>query len=171
MPAVRLAPDQISDVVAFLHAIVSIADSIGDEGPARNYSLKLLLTGNAERGKAFFNGKGRCTECHSPARDLKGLATRFPPIELQARFLYPETERKRPRATVTLASGEQQSGELAHLDSFSVALIDRDGWYHSWPLTQAKVKVEDRLEAHRRLLGEYSSGDVHDVFAYLETMK
>jgi cytochrome c oxidase cbb3-type subunit 3 len=34
-----------------------------------------------------------------------------------------------------------------------------------------KVDVRDPLEGHRRLLGVYSDRDIHDVTAYLVTIK
>ena len=83
--------------------------------------------------------------------------------------MYPSGVRR--SVTVTLASGEKASGTLAHLDEFSVALRDGTGWYRSWPRDQVKVEVKDPLEKHRELLGKYTDADVHNVFAYLETLK
>ena len=58
-----------------------------------------------------------------------------------------------------------------HTDEFSLALRDASGWYHSWPRAQVQAKVDDPLEAHRKLLERYSDSNVHDLFAYLETLK
>jgi cytochrome c oxidase cbb3-type subunit III len=169
MPAIRLPADQAADVIAYLHALLSLSDSAGDSGPSSNYSLKLLLTGNAERGKVFFDGKGGCASCHSPAGNLAHIAQKYPPINLQAKFLYPAGVPA--LAIVTLSSGEAIKGDLVHLDAFSVSLTDRDGWYRSWPLTRVNVKVEDPLEKHHQLITQYSNTELHDVFAYLESLK
>jgi cytochrome c oxidase cbb3-type subunit III len=169
MPAIRLPADQAADVVAYLHALLSLSDSAGDSGPSSNYSLKLLLTGNAERGKTFFNGKGGCAACHSPQGDLAHVAQKYPPINLQARFLYPVGTPA--LATITLPSGELVKGNLVHLDAFSVSVTGQDGWYRSWQLTQVKVRVEDPLEKHHQLIAQYSNAELHDVFAYLESLQ
>jgi cytochrome c oxidase cbb3-type subunit III len=169
MPAIRLPADQAADVVTYLHALLSVSDSAGDSGPSSDYSLKLLLTGNAEQGKTFFNGKGGCANCHSPQGDLAHVAQKYPPINLQARFLYPEGIP--PLATITLPSGEVIKGTLVHLDAFSVSVTGQDGWYRSWPISQVKLKVKDPLEKHHQLITQYSNAELHDVFAYLETLQ
>ena len=73
--------------------------------------------------------------------------------------------------TVTLPSGEKVSGTLARLDEFTVELSDSSGWHRSWMRSQAKVEVYDPLEKHRELLTQYTDADIHNLFAYLETLK
>jgi cytochrome c oxidase cbb3-type subunit 3 len=169
MPAIRLPASQASDVVAYLHALLSLSDSAGDSGPSSAYSLKLLLTGNAEQGKQFFNGKGGCSGCHSAQGDLAHFSTKYPPINLQARFLYPVGTPS--IATITLSSGAMVTGKLVHLDAFSVSIIDPDGWYRSWPVSKVKVRVNDPLAKHHDLIERYSNGELHNVFAYLESLQ
>jgi cytochrome c oxidase cbb3-type subunit 3 len=74
-------------------------------------------------------------------------------------------------ATVTLPSGAVVTGNLVHLDAFSVSVVDSDGWYHSWPVSKVKLTVKDPLEKHHELIHQYSNVDLHNVFAYLETLK
>ena len=57
------------------------------------------------------------------------------------------------------------------MDEFNVGLMCQDGWYRSWPLEQVKVEVKDPLRAHRDLMAKYSDADIHNLFAYLETLK
>ncbi len=167
MPAFQYTNEQIADIAAFLHQQVIVA--LRSNSVPRDYPLEKLLTGNAAAGKAYFFGAGHCDTCHSPTGDLASVAKRYSPINLEARFLYPG--RARRMATVTLPSGEKVSGTLAHLDEFNVALRDGDGWYRSWPVSQVKVEVRDPLEKHRELLQRYTDDDVHNLFAYLETLK
>lgn len=170
MPAFPLIDSAaISDIVAFLHARVAVASVVSSEGLADGYSLRQLLTGNATAGKQYFYGAGKCSTCHSPTGDLAGVAKKYSPADLESRFLYPPHDSV--TATVTLSSGKQFHGKLLHLDAFYVAILDQDGWYRSWPLQQAKVQVQDPLAAHLELLGKYTDKDIHDVFAYLETLK
>ena len=170
MPAFPLMDStQISDIVAYLHARISVASLVSSEGLAGGYSLKQLLTGNAEADKQYFYGAGKCATCHSPTGDLAGIAKKYSPADLEAQFLYPSHDSI--TATVTLNSGKSFHGKLLHLDAFYVAILDQDGWYRSWSLQQAKVQVQDPLAEHQKLLSRYTDKDIHDVFAYLETLK
>jgi cytochrome c oxidase cbb3-type subunit 3 len=74
-------------------------------------------------------------------------------------------------ATVTLPSGKQISGKLEFLDEFDVAVRDASGEYHSWPRDGLKVEVHDPLATHDELIRQYTDADVHNIFAYLETLK
>src|SRR6185312_5401583 len=167
MPAIPLNPQQIADVVAFLHERLKETDRTSYAHP--NADLKLLLTGNAEAGKAFFNGAGGCAQCHSPSGDLAKIASKFSPADLQTRSLYPVG--KKPSAVITLRSGKKFEGEFVRTDAFHAAIIDKDGWFHSWPLSEVTIEVHDPLAAHRALLLKLTNPQMHNLFAYLETLK
>ncbi|MGH9614035.1 MAG: c-type cytochrome [Bryobacteraceae bacterium] len=163
----KFTPAQISDIAAFLHMRIYEAANRG------LYKVLNVVTGNAQAGEAYFNGPGQCNTCHSPTGDLAHVASKFTPAALQAQFLYPDAgPRVPPQATVTLPSGQSISGTLKSLDDFNVALYDSSGDYHSWPLGDGvKVNVEDRLAAHRELLAKYTDADMHNLLAYLVTLK
>jgi len=165
MPAFAYNEAQMTDLSAFLHDRLRAA--LASASVPRDYPVEKLLTGNSATGKAYF--AGHCAQCHSATGDLRGVASRYTPINLEARFLYPSG--KRSTVTVTLPSGEKISGTLAHIDEFNVALRDGTGWYKSWPRENVKVEVNDPLEKHREMLHQYSDADVHNLFAYLETLK
>lgn len=167
MPGFPLPKEQMADVVAFLHAQARAA--LNSNRVGRDYPLEKLLTGNADAGKAYFNGPGGCNACHSPTGDLAGIARKHSPIDLQSRFLYPNGAKS--QVTVTAPDGKQIAGTLLHIDPFNVAMKDQSGWYRSWPRDQVQAEVHDPLEAHRELLGKYSEQDVHNLFAYLETLQ
>jgi cytochrome c oxidase cbb3-type subunit 3 len=167
MPAMPLTDAQILDIAAFLHARAEQA--LKSASVPKAYPMEKLLTGNADAGKAFFNGPGGCSGCHSPTGDLAGVAGKHSPIDLEARMLYPEG--KHPTATVTLPSGDQVSGEVTHVDDFVIALRDSSGWYRSFRRDRVKVELRDPLAAHRELLEKLTQADVHNLFAYLETLK
>src|SRR6185437_3370650 len=141
MPPIPLNASQISAVVAFLHARLAAGDRRSAGRPRHDYSAKLLLTGNPRQGEEFFNGAGGCSNCHSPQGDLAGIANRYEPVDLQARFLYPSGPP--PQVVVTLHSGVQVTGTLMLLTNFDVALRDSSGWYRSWPVSDVKVEVKD----------------------------
>jgi mono/diheme cytochrome c family protein len=162
---------QIVDLSHFLHERV--------EATARNRTPTAplnVLTGDPEAGREYFNGAGTCSTCHSPIGDLAGIAKRIAdPVNLQQRFLFPTLRRdgaQRVEVTVTPASGPAVSGALVRMDDFSVSLRDASGEYHSFskgPGTD--VSVRDPLAAHHELLDRYTDANMHDITAYLSTLK
>lgn len=167
MPPMPLADAQVSDIAAFLHA--RAAEALSSSGLPGAYPVEKLLTGNADAGKAFFNGAGGCYKCHSASGDLNGVARKYSSIELEGHMLYPDGHHT--IVVVTLPSGEQIKGPLEHADDFEVALRDSSGWYRSFAHQSVKVELQDALAAHRELLGKLTQADVHNLFAYLETLK
>ena len=167
MPGFPLPDNAIQDIVAFLHARVQ--EAMRSSRVGNDYPVERLLTGNADAGRAYFNGAGKCASCHSPTGDLAGIAKKYPPLRLEERFLSPRSADI--TLTVTTPAGEQFTGKMAHLDEFSVALRDASGWYHSWPRDRVKVSVHDPLQAHHELLSKYTDADIHNLFAYLETLQ
>jgi cytochrome c oxidase cbb3-type subunit III len=167
MPAMALSDAQILDIAAFLHA--RAAEALSSSSVPSVYPIEKLLTGKAEAGKAFFEGAGGCNKCHSATGDLAGIASKRTPMELEARMLYPEG--KHATATVTLPTGEQVKGEVKHVDDFVIGLRDASGWYRSFRRDRVKVELQDPLAAHRDLLEKLTQANVHDLFAYLETLK
>jgi cytochrome c oxidase cbb3-type subunit III len=174
MPAFANVDDeQLAELVAFIHDRKANAK----EGRRRSVDVADLQTGNAEAGMRYFNGAGGCAKCHSPSGDLGGIGGKVQGLELLKRMLYRENERATepskasPTATVTLASGQTVSGRLAYRDEFTIGLVDPSGWYRSWPVTQVKFTVKDPLEEHIEQLGKYTDKDLHDVLAYLQTLR
>jgi cytochrome c oxidase cbb3-type subunit III len=169
MPPIPLQADQISDVVAYLHSRIAELDRRSAGRPPASYALARLLTGNAARGKAFFYGPGHCSQCHSITGDLAGIASKYPPIELQTRFLYPPNVPQ--TATVRLDAAHTVKGEVVYLDAFTISIRDSNGWTRSWPRDTVKIELDDPLAGHRELLDRLTESDMHDVFAFLETLK
>lgn len=176
MPAFALGQAQIEDIAAFLHSRTHLAAN------RFTYVISGLITGDAAAGKAYFTGPGKCNTCHSPTEDLAHIATKYDPVELQSRFLLPSPPEDRQliggekpaaatQVSVKLPSGESVSGMLLQLDSFDVALVDTSGWYRSYPRAGAIVSMRNPLEVHQQLLPKYSDTLMHDMLAYLETLK
>ncbi|MGA2211981.1 MAG: c-type cytochrome [Bryobacteraceae bacterium] len=166
MPAFHLPAEQIQDIAAFLRSRQQAAID-------RNaYSILNIVTGDRQKGREYFNGAGRCNTCHSPTGDLAGIAKKYDAVTLQSRFLYPRSAQLRPQVTVTLAAGQTISGTLDYLDDFNVALRDTAGEYRSFSRdARLKVEIQDPLAAHADLLKKYSDADMHNLLAYLETLK
>jgi len=170
MPAFNLSDAQVQDLAAFLRERTQAAIN-------RNaYPLLNLLTGDAKAGQAFFNGAGRCSTCHSVTGDLAGLASRVQPAQLQTRMLYPRGGRggasaKPTMATVTPRKGAAVSGTLEFIDDFTVGLRDAEGYYRSFSRDLVKVDIQDPLAGHVQLLRQYTDKNLHDLLAYLVTLK
>lgn len=167
MPAMPLTDAQVSDIAAFLHA--RAAQALNSSGLPTGYPIEKLLTGNADAGKAFFNGPGGCNKCHSASGDLDKVAGKYSPIELEAHMLYPGG--RHTTAVVTLPSGEQIKGQVVHVDDFEIGLRDASGWYRSFSLEHVKVELQDPLAAHQEMLGKLTQAEMHNLFAYLATLK
>jgi cytochrome c oxidase cbb3-type subunit 3 len=60
---------------------------------------------------------------------------------------------------------------LAYRDEFTIALTDASGWHRSWPTNQVRFTVDDPLQAHVEQLGKYTDADMHDVLAYLQSLR
>ena len=166
-----LSPADIVDLSHFIHQRVeAIVGNRNARGPLN------VLTGNAAAGREYFNGGGGCAACHSPAGDLAGIATRIPdPTNLQQRFLFPTLRRGGPRqteVTVKPASGSPVRGTLVRADDFTVSLRDGSGEYRSFARSGGvAVEIHDPLAAHHELLDRYTDADMHNLTAYLATLK
>jgi len=174
MPAFSsMTEDQIRAIAEFLHMQVELAANRG------TYQVQNIVTGNAQAGEAYFKGEGKCTTCHSVTGDLAHIGSKMEPLDLQAAELYPEARnndfggtRPQRQVTVTLANGKKLTGSLRHLDDFYVSLTDAQGQYHTVATAKGvKVEVEDKLVVHRQMLDKYTDKQIHDLTAYLVTLK
>ncbi len=180
MPKLGLSEAQIADVVAWLHVRTYAA------GHRTTYAYGDVVTGNAKQGEIYFNTTGKCNTCHSPTGDLAGIAKKYDPFSLQSRWLQPRDTRRSQGSigapkkvvgaitvTVTPVSGEAVTGVLDRIDDFTVSLRDDKGQYYSFSRDgdTPKVVVHDPLRAHTDMLRKYSDADIHNMTAYLVTLK
>jgi mono/diheme cytochrome c family protein len=177
MPKFTMTPTQILEISTFLH------QRIFDAAQRSTYQILNIVTGNPKQGEAYFNGAGKCSSCHSVTGDLKGIGAKYDPVTLQTRFLMPRggrapmgsssTDSKPITVTVTLPSGQSLNGILDRIDDFNVALTTPDGEYHSFARNgdTPNVQVHDPLQAHLDMLTHYTDADIHNLTAYLVTLK
>ncbi len=168
MPAFpSLTDEQLRDIAEYLHLQVELAANRG------TYKALNVVTGDPKAGEAYFNGPGQCSRCHSATGDLEHIGSKMDPPELQQTFLYPvPRQRSAPAVTVTFADGHKITGTLKHLDDFYVSLNDAAGDYHSISLQKGiEVQVDDKLLVHRQMLDKYTNQQMHDLTAYLVTLK
>jgi Cytochrome c. len=176
-PSSGLTQAQIVDLSHFLHQKVEDTLRTGPYNKVLN-----VLTGDPKAGEAYFNGAGKCGACHSPTGDLAGIGKKYDPPALQLKVVFPQTvafgrhatagAKKPVTVTVTSPSGESVTGVLLEIDDFNVSLRDASGQYRSFKRTpEIKVEKNDPYAAHVALLDQYTDKDIHDVVAYLETLK
>jgi cytochrome c oxidase cbb3-type subunit III len=172
MPAFDLSAADVASIVAFVHDQKTKSDAEG--GGRRAVDAADLATGDAAAGRRYFDGTGGCSGCHSVAGDLAAIATRYQGLLLLQRMLYPTAGRPapaRPKVAVTLASGETIAGALASQDEFTIVVADPAGARQTYEKSAVKFKIDDPLSAHFDQLGKYTDRDMHNVFAYLDTLK
>jgi cytochrome c oxidase cbb3-type subunit 3 len=171
MPAFQLSDAELIPTVAFLHRQMDQASTLG--GGRRSVEPEDLATGNAADGRAYFNGAGGCSGCHSATGDLAGIAKRYQGLTLLQRMLYPSGRPAPapPKAIFTLASGQTVVAPLTAEDEFTVTVMDPLGAPQTYQKNAVKVKVENPMAAHFEQLGKYTDASMHNVFAYLDTLK
>jgi cytochrome c oxidase cbb3-type subunit 3 len=139
-----------------------------------------VLTGDPQAGERYFKGEGGCTACHAPTGDLAAIGRRMDAITIQQRFLFPNNVASRRRATpapvvivtVTMPSGETLSGTLVHIDDFNVSLRDESGTHRTVRRGPGvRVSRTDPYAAHVALLPRITDAAIHDVVAYLASLK
>ncbi len=168
MPAFPLPDAQIQQIAQFLHAQAKLASTVAKRVPTE-YPLAKLLVGNADAGRTYFNGTGKCAQCHSSTGDLAHIGSKYKPLELQSRIAFPYGAKS--TASVVDSSGHHFTGDVVYSDEFLVMVQCSDGTLRTWNRNSARIEVHDPLAPHVALLDQYTDADIHNLFAYLETLK
>jgi cytochrome c oxidase cbb3-type subunit 3 len=172
MPKFDFTPAQVADVSAFLHSF-----RVGGYDASRNRPATIVV-GDAKAGEAYF--KSKCVACHSASGDLKGIGARITDGRtLQQRWLMPTGggrgggQGTPTTVTVTLVSGSKVEGRLGRIDDFIVTLTEADGTPRTFVRDgdSPKIEVHDPVAPHKELLRAYTDKDIHDVTAYMVTLK
>jgi cytochrome c oxidase cbb3-type subunit III len=166
MPAfATLSDEQRRDITEFLH------QQIEDVANRGTYQARNILLGDAQKGASYV-GK-HCLGCHSLAGDLKGLAQKWRPVDLQRYWIMPprKTSDRAITATVRLPQGTRK-GRVQEIDDFRIVLVDDSGQ----PVMIARdagvtVELHDPLAPHVAMIGALADSDMINVTAYLETLE
>jgi cytochrome c oxidase cbb3-type subunit 3 len=182
MPALPLPEEDVKAIAEFIHSVAFTMRGQGSPPPGEEVELNIVV-GDAKAGEAYFAAK--CASCHSASGDLKGLGERIAsPLQLQNTWITGGGGRGRGGAgggpvsrpvTVTAAmqDGSKITGRLVRIDDFYVVIGLEDGTIRTVRRfgDTPKVTIDDPLEPHRKLLTVYTDKDIHDVTAYLVTLK
>ncbi|QNI35993.1 c-type cytochrome [Edaphobacter albus] len=166
MPPFQMSETEMSDLVAFIHAQEQKAKASGNR---KGVDVADLQTGNVAAGKQYFEGAGTCSRCHSVTGDLAHIATKYQGLQLEMHMLYPRDAKG--KATVTLPSGEKLTGTVEYHDEFYLGIKLQDGTYRSWPVSKIHYTIDAPHEAHAELFSKYTDDDIHNLMAYLQTLR
>jgi mono/diheme cytochrome c family protein len=177
MPKFDFTAQDNADLAAFLHNEIYLASN------RRLYKILDVLAGDPKAGETYFNGSGRCSTCHSPGRDLKGIGAKYSPVDLQGRMVYPRRggiagspaweDKNAVKATVTTTEGPV-SGAVVRLTDFEVTIFEAASRRQRSFLRNGdtpKVVVTDPLQAHLDQMLKWTDADMHNVTAYLASLK
>jgi cytochrome c oxidase cbb3-type subunit 3 len=180
-PFPQIVDDDVKAIAEYIHSVAATMRGQGNPPPGSEPVVLNILVGDANAGKAYFGAK--CASCHSATGDLQGIGMRYAdPVQLQNSWVAGGAGGGRGgrgrggaevTVTVTSPSGQKLEGRLDRIDDFIVVLTPADGVQRSVRRTGdvPKVELHDPLEGHRKLLSEYTDKDIHDVTAYLVTLK
>jgi mono/diheme cytochrome c family protein len=183
MPKFDLPDQEVADMAAFLHATIEAVSN------RRDYKILDIVVGDPKAGAAYFAGAGGCTACHSATGNLAGVGAKYDPVALQQRMLLPRggggwgpgrrgfsphLEANAVKATVTPADGEPVTGALVKLTDFDVTIYDAgSAQLRSWVRTDGvpAVTLDDPLQEHVDHLRKWTDRDMHNMTAYLVSLK
>jgi cytochrome c oxidase cbb3-type subunit 3 len=188
-PFPQIPDDDVKAIAEYIHAVAFTMRGQGNPPPGTEPAVLNIVVGDPNAGKAYFAAK--CSSCHSATGDLQAIATRISdPVQLQNAWVAGggggggrggggrggaggAANRREIRVTVTTASGQKVEGRLDRLDDFIVTLTPADGVQRSFTRSGdvPKIEINDPLAGHKQLLPVYTDKDIHDVTAYLVTLK
>jgi cytochrome c oxidase cbb3-type subunit III len=166
----RFTAEEVVELATFLHSRVAAAARRGD------VSLDAATFGNAVAGAAFFRGEGACSSCHTTTGDLKGIGARYDLETLQSRMLMPRRNANAgaaQTAIIRFADGRSYSGNLRRLTDFDVSIDEPTGVRRSFLRqgSEPTIAVQDPLQAHIDMWPKLTDTQMHDLVAFLASLK
>jgi cytochrome c oxidase cbb3-type subunit 3 len=168
MPAfTSLSEDKLKDISEFLHLQV---EQVANRGA---YQVLNIVVGNPAKGQAYVTA--HCSSCHT-LESFAHIGSKFrSPEQLQRGWIWPLHSGDNsvvPTATVKMPGGETIAGRVMQVSDFRVTLVDNSGQPHSIDrVPGVEVQVKDPLAAHQEIIQSLTNNDMHNVTAYLETLK
>jgi putative heme-binding domain-containing protein len=167
MPAnLALSDEQVERIVAWLRSNAGRHEVVA-------------VRGDAARGRALFEGKGKCLDCHRVAGrgsrlgpDLSGIGLLRRVAELEQSIVDPQAEVQPNNRfyRVVTADGLEIKGRLLNRDTYSVQLLDEDEHLRSFVLAGLREHGFDKtpMPSYRQKL---SAAQIEDLVAYLVSLQ
>ena len=168
MPAFGSMGDaQLKDIAEFLHQQV---EEVANRGA---YHVLNILVGDKAKGQAYV--QAHCLSCHAQER-FDHIGGRFrSPEQLQRGWLWPSRSgnaKLAVMATVTTRDGAKVAGRVVQISDFRITLEDTEGRKHAMEREPGvEVEVKDPLAAHEQMVMTLANDDMHNVTAYLASLK
>jgi cytochrome c oxidase cbb3-type subunit III len=168
MPAFATIPDdQLKDVAEFLHVQV---EAVANRG---TYHVLNILVGDAAKGQTYVTA--RCMSCHS-AESFAHIGSKFKSADqLQRGWIWPSRSGGNSlaiTATVKSLDGKTIAGRVMQLSDFRIVVVDGGGETHTVDRRPGvEVVVHDPLAAHQEMIQTLTNEEMHNVTAYLESLR
>ncbi len=168
MPAfATMSDERLKDMSEFIHLQV---EEVANRG---TYQVLNILVGNASKGRAYV--AAHCMSCHN-AETFAHIGSRYrSPDQLQRGWIWP-TNRDDTALAITaivkMQNGRTITGRVTLVSDFRITLVDSAGQTHAIDREPGvDVKMQDPLAAHQEMILNLTNDDMHDVTAYLATLK
>jgi len=168
MPAfASMSDDQLRDIAEYLHLLV---EDVANRG---TYHVLNILVGNAAEGRAYVTA--HCMSCHTAAT-FAHIASQFRSAEqLQRGWIWPTGNKKNSLSTTAIVKtpdGRVTTGRVMQVSDFRITLVDAAERTHVIDREPGvEVQIKDPLAAHQQMIMSLTNADMHNVTAYLETLR
>jgi cytochrome c oxidase cbb3-type subunit 3 len=168
MPAfATMSDDQLKDIGEFVHMQV---EDVANRGA---YHVLNVLVGTEEKGRQYV--AAHCIPCHAPG-SFAHISARFrTPEQLQKGWIWPARagdSSLEVTASVKMPGGVTAAGRITQISDFRITLVDAAGQTKVIDLNlDVQVQMKDPLAAHQAMIMTLTNNDMHNVTAYLDTLK
>jgi len=174
IPGTEMPPSNYNEmmagsIVAYLH---NMASTTNRSGPT--------LQGDAARGKALFEGKGKCLDCHRTndtggflGPDLSGIGMIRRTADLERSLRDPSAEIRPDNRTVraTAKDGKVVVGRLLNQDTYRLEIIEKDGTLKSLEKLNLRDFEISKASPMPSYEGRFSDQEIADVVSYLGSLR
>jgi putative heme-binding domain-containing protein len=169
IPGTAMPPNSYSDTEAGM--IVAYLRGAASRGGLT------FTSGDAARGRALFDGKGRCATCHNEtsrtAPSLADVGAIRRPLEIEEALVDPSADLHPDFrfARAVTKRGETVTGRLLNQSSFSVQMLDSSDRLRSFDRSDLKefaIKTTSEMPSYKGVL---DTQELADVVTYLMTLR
>jgi len=164
MPPNNYSPLEAGMIVAYMRGIAAGENVV-------------VAAGDVARGKAIFDGKGKCATCHSPesrtAPSLADVGALRRPLELEQSILDPSADLHPDYRYVRAVtrSGAVVTGRLLNQSTFSVQILDSAQNLRAFDKADLREFVTNQTSEMPTYRGTLDSQEVADLVTYLTTLR